>query len=257
MFGISQQWRAPDDQYGFRASTKLDIGMPGIDPVFYGLQRRRGLTVLPRHRHECSYAAVILSGGYEEAGDRGRHRVCAGEAVIHGAFEAHLNRYDIDGAEVMNLELPGWIEPAITRVHVPDPGLIVRLAERDAREAAACLLERLNPVAASALDWPDELARDVACNPHLRISHWARDHCLADATVSRGFRQIYGVSPSVYRAHAKARLAWRRLLTQSVSLSEIALDAGFSDQSHMTRGVQALTGRSPGAWRCKVKLIQD
>jgi C-terminal processing protease CtpA/Prc len=38
-------------------------------PVVVGRQRRSALTVLQRHRHAESYLALVLSGGYEEAGD--------------------------------------------------------------------------------------------------------------------------------------------------------------------------------------------
>jgi hypothetical protein len=58
---------------------------------FFGRQYRTGRTVLPRHRHESGYLALVLSGGYEEAGDRGRFHVHAGNVVLHGAFEAHMD----------------------------------------------------------------------------------------------------------------------------------------------------------------------
>jgi AraC-like DNA-binding protein len=227
--------------------------MSAFDPVFYGRQRRRGLTVLARHRHESSYAALVISGGYEEAGDRGRQRVRAGDVVIHGAFEAHLNRYDMDGAEVVNIPLPAWIEPTVPRVNVPDADVAIRLAGKSAPDAASYLLEHMRPATVDSLDWPDELASDLACNPKLRIAMWARLRGLADATVSRGFYMVYGVTPSAFRAHAKARFAWRQLITRRSSLTEIALEAGFSDQSHMTRAVRAITGRTPGAWRLHIK----
>ena len=47
---------------------------------------------MDRHVHKRAYAALVLSGGYEEAGDSGRHRVQAGNVVLHEAFEAHLDR---------------------------------------------------------------------------------------------------------------------------------------------------------------------
>ena len=43
-------------------------------------------------------------------------------------------------------------------------------------------------------------------------------------------------------------------------LSQIALDAGFSDQSHLTRAVKKALGMSPGAfrkWTAKVSFVQD
>jgi AraC family transcriptional regulator len=36
------------------------------------------------------------------------------------------------------------------------------------------------------------------------------------------------------------------------SLAEVALDTGFSEQSHFTRAFRAATGVSPGAWRREI-----
>jgi hypothetical protein len=38
---------------------------------------------MPRHRHLQRYAAIVLSGGYVEAGDAGRMRVRAGDVLVH------------------------------------------------------------------------------------------------------------------------------------------------------------------------------
>ena len=37
---------------------------------------------LPRHPHDEAFAAVLLSGGYVEAGDTGRHRLEPGDVVV-------------------------------------------------------------------------------------------------------------------------------------------------------------------------------
>lgn len=227
--------------------------MSCFSPVFFGRQRRSGFTVLPRHRHEHSYLALVISGGYEEAGDRGRHRVQAGDIVVHGAFEAHLNRYDAVSSEVLNIALPDWMEPAAPVMRTPDPDTAIRLAERDPREAASFLLSSMKPIELRLCDWPEELAAALVLNPHLRIGHWARVRGLADATVSRGFRKVFGLSPSAYRAQVRGRHAWMQVLRGSQPLTSVAFDSGFCDQAHMTRTVRAITGHPPGAWRKQVK----
>jgi AraC-like DNA-binding protein len=214
-----------------------------------------GFTVLPRHRHRVSYLALVLSGGYEEAGDRGRLHAQAGDAVFHGGYEAHLNRYDADGAEVLNLALPQWMEPQSALMRADDPDLAARLAERDPREAVSYLMSTMIPRMTvvpqdgKLTDWPDELAMDLASNPSLQLRDWAFRRGLAKETISRGFRQVYGVSPSAYRAQIRTRIAWRQTLQGTEALSHVAFETGFSDQAHMTRMVQLLTGRTPGAWR--------
>jgi len=56
-----------------------------------GRQRYAPSHSLERHRHDAAYATVILGGSYLEAGDEGRHTVQAGEALVHRAFESHLD----------------------------------------------------------------------------------------------------------------------------------------------------------------------
>jgi AraC family transcriptional regulator len=48
---------------------------------------------------------------------------------------------------------------------------------------------------------------------------------------------------------ARIESAKRLLANHGISLAEIALDTGFSEQSHFSRAFRASTGISPGAWR--------
>jgi hypothetical protein len=61
--------------------------------------------VLGRHSHEEAYAAMVLSGSYEEAGDQGRFQAEAGDVVLHDSFEAHLDRFPPSGAVILNVRL--------------------------------------------------------------------------------------------------------------------------------------------------------
>jgi len=226
-----------------------------FSPIYPGRQRRQPSAILPRHRHQDSYVALVLSGGYEEAGDRGRHRVRAGNAVVHGGFEAHLDRFDASTSEVLDVALPLSHEPSSPVMTVRDFDLAVRLAESDRREAAAFLLSAMRPSHSPILDWPDKLAADLALDSTLRLESWARENHLAMATISRGFFRVFGVSPSAYRAQIRARKAWRRIVERRDSLTSLAFECGFADQAHMTRGVRAVTGQTPGWWRAS--SIQD
>ncbi len=224
-----------------------------VSPIVAGRQHRSGRTVLERHRHADGYLALVLSGSYEEAGDRGRHCVRVGEVVVHGRFEAHTNRYHSSGAEVLNLPLPDSADLPHVLMQTADPDGIVRMAERDVKEAVNLLLSSGKPVDRNSADWPDLLASALQVNPHLRLQDWARAHHLADATVSRGFQKIFGISPSAYRAQLRGRQAWRLLSTRGEELSALAMRVGFCDQAHMTHTVRNVTGIPPGAWRRQVK----
>jgi len=68
-------------------------------------------------------------------------------------------------------------------------------------------------------------------------------------SLSRGFRSAFGVSPKRFGLESKAHTALRRIREGATALSTIAADAGFSDQTHMTRAIADLTGNSPSHWR--------
>lgn len=224
-----------------------------FSPIPCQLQYQHGDQLMPRHRHDASYLALVLSGRYEEAGDRGRFQVGAGDIVVHGAFEAHLNRYISASSLILNIPLHTWQEPEAPLMQLADPDSAARLAERDPRAAAAYVLANMRAATLPMANWPDQLAAALAQDPHLRLQSWARQRGLADATVSRGFYKVFGISPSAYRAQLRGRLAWRQIVAGAQCLPDIAIDCGFADQSHMTRTVAAVTGRSPGAWRNQVK----
>lgn len=210
-------------------------------------------SVLGRHVHRRPYAALVLSGCYEEAGDTGRHRVGASDVIFHEAFEAHLDRVPASGAQVLNLPLPALFELPSCVGRSSDPDAIVSLAEKDEREASALLLSSIEMQEPKYLDWPDDLAADLIRDASLDLSSWSEETGVSPWNLSRGFAQIFGISPSAFRARARVRHAWKAIRTTGMSLSAIAAEYGFADQAHMTRAVKATTGHCPSAWRptCK------
>jgi AraC-like DNA-binding protein len=195
---------------------------------------------------------LVLAGGYEEAGDRGCFHVQAGDVLLHNAFEAHVDRYDPGGADILELARPFWAAWTHVAMRVTDPDAIMRTVEHNPQEGVALVLAQMQPVDSSVRDWPHQLAVAVGRDPHLRLDTWARERHLANATVSRGFRKVFGVSPSAYRAQQRARRATHFSALSSTNLADLAVCCGFSDQAHMTRAVRALTGRTPGVWRNQI-----
>ena len=209
--------------------------------------------LIGHHVHKRAYAALVLSGCYEEAGDSGRHRVQAGNVVLHEAFEAHLDRISTCGAVVLNLPLPAQcaFQSGIGRVH--DPDTIVRLLENGDSKAAALLLLSTEIRKPEFQDWPDELAASLAQNASINLSGWREAKGISAWELSRGFAKVFGISPSAFRARARTRQAWRAIRTAGMPLSLVAAHFGFADQAHMTRNVKILTGRCPSAWRSVCK----
>lgn len=203
-----------------------------------------------RHCHDEAFVAVVLEGGYQEAGDEGRFDVRPGDALIHHAFESHLDRVEARGARVLVLDLPAKLAASPhVRGRVADPDTLVRLAARDPRAATAAFAEQFVAFPDQALDWPDLLARDLRAGEPVRLGEWAEQIGVRAETLSRGFRAAYGCTPKAYRADARARAALAAIRARIEALSDIAHRLHFTDQAHMTHAVMRLSGATPGAWR--------
>jgi AraC-like DNA-binding protein len=214
--------------------------------------RHRGGETLHRHLHERPFAAIVLAGGYVEAGDTGRHCVSAGDVIVHRTFERHLDRFDPRGAEVLVLPLSlRWRGPV--RGHIADPDAVTRMAERDPIAAQYLLDREMTAQQANSHDWPDLLAADLLDAPDLSLARWAAQHGLHAASLSRGFRQQFEITPAQFRLVARTHRAIDRLLGTSVALSTVAAAEGFADQAHMTRSIVRQTGRSPRALRGELR----
>jgi AraC-like DNA-binding protein len=64
----------------------------------------------------------------------------------------------------------------------------------------------------------------------------------------RTFRRIVGLTPHAYLIQVRVQQAKRLLLTPS-SITQIAFDTGFTDQSHLTRRFKQIVGVTPGQYR--------
>jgi AraC-like DNA-binding protein len=202
---------------------------------------------LPRHCHREAFSALVLQGGYTEAGDRGRLQVGPGDVVFHGPYESHLDLFAPAGAQVLVLPCESWRgQPDCGRA--ADPDFLARIAERDPVEAGLHLMAELVPSEVAECDWPDRLARDLRANPDLGLHAWADAAGLRCESLSRGFRRVYGITPMAFRARVRTLKALS-MLARNEALATIAAICRFADQSHMTRSIHALTGMPPREWR--------
>ena len=72
---------------------------------------------------------------------------------------------------------------------------------------------------------------------------------LSSTHFNRRFRQLLRVTPTEYLRWVRIQAAQGLLSTSSRTLAEIAVDVGFTDQSHLTRRFREVTGMTPAAWR--------
>ncbi|MHA7818750.1 MAG: helix-turn-helix transcriptional regulator [Erythrobacter sp.] len=206
----------------------------------------------PRHRHATGYAALVLCGNYEEIGDTGRWQIEAGDLVYHRPYEAHSNTIS-RACSIVNIPIADHLAlPPVCQLDHPDELLWALAHEEKAVTDCLKVQKAKRPILS---DWPDLLARDLRKST-VFLAGWAAQAGIRAETVSRGFRRTYGVSPARYAREAQTRRAYAEIIHSDLALAQIAFDNGFSDQSHLTRSVTAMTGKPPGAWR-KVKTVQD
>jgi AraC family transcriptional regulator len=72
---------------------------------------------------------------------------------------------------------------------------------------------------------------------------------LSRSQFGRAFKTSTGMSPHRYHLEQRLKLAKGLLTTSRQSLVEIALETGFSEQSHFNRVFRSLTGVTPVLWR--------
>jgi AraC family transcriptional regulator len=93
-----------------------------------------------------------------------------------------------------------------------------------------------------------DFIRDNLARP-IRLSELASLADLSPSQFGRAFKTSTGTTPHLWHLSARIESAKRLLADRRYGLAEIALDTGFSEQSHFNRAFRAATGVSPGAWR--------
>jgi AraC-like DNA-binding protein len=72
---------------------------------------------------------------------------------------------------------------------------------------------------------------------------------LSQSQFGRAFKASTGISPYQWQLNARVDRAQQLLVDGKRSLAQIALDTGFSEQSHPTRVFRNLVGTTPRSWQ--------
>jgi len=121
-----------------------------------------------------------------------------------------------------------------------------------AAKAYGGMLPAITQLRGGLAPWQVKRAEDsLAANlgGDVSLADLANDCGLSASHFSRAFRQSTGLSPHQWLLQRRVDQAKGLLADRRLSLSEIALACGFSDQSHFSRVFSRLTGNSPGSWR--------
>lgn len=239
---------------------------------------------LPRHTHDRAVFAVTLAGCMDT---RIGSRPLASETGwvwTEPAGESHDNRVGPSGARVVAL-LP---DPAaehmlagcgdlLDGIHHLRHGGVADLARRMAHELR-CLDDAsrltLQGLALECLGHGVRGARGAAVRDAQRIPAWlarardlvhdrfrdaleiadvAREVGVEPGRLAREFRRHFREPLGAYQRRLRLARAIHLLAESDAPLSDVALEAGFYDQSHLTRHFRRYTGDTPGAYRSRVR----
>ncbi|HKR00535.1 MAG TPA: AraC family transcriptional regulator [Pyrinomonadaceae bacterium] len=231
---------------------------------------------LPEHSHSSAYFCFVLQGSFTERQGRGLRTCGASTLIFHPADDAHSDQFHTR-ARCFNLQLDvRWVErlrqhsTILNRPATWQGGLLAQLAAKLYREFRQ--LDELSPLVIEglALEILGEATRAAANRPRLAPPRWllqAREYLheqfsesltlskvaglvgVHETHLAREFRRYYGCTAGEYIRRRRIEFACLKLSASNTPLSEIALSAGFVDQSHFTRTFKRAAGMSPAQYR--------
>jgi len=232
--------------------------------------------VLARHAHQHGYFCLVLRGGYTET-CRSSTTHCKPMTILYrAAGEPHVDHFHDSGGQCAVVEIPNtWLTLVSHGPRKPETaeyqgGPILRLALGLGKELrnwddASCLA-----VQGLALEMLAEAARGRAPAAERRRTPWlercrallharfrerlsleevARELDVHPGHLVRTFRRQHRCTVGEYVRRLRVDYACRRLAAPGASILEVALDAGFCDQSQFCKTFKRHTGLTPTAFR--------
>jgi AraC family transcriptional regulator len=244
------------------------LGSKQLPGLHMQLRQYSAGRTLPLHSHRSAYLCLTRAGVYDEHYSF-RTRVCQpGTLTFHPAGEEHYQQVGAEPVLLMNVEVDSrWTDRAMFKEpwSVTD-GPLVSLANDLYEEFQRP--DDLTPLAIEALllemavlqgrsernlrpKWLSR-ATDImheSFNSPLKMQELAKEIGVHPAHFSRAFRCHFGCSPVEYLRRLRVEEARRLLLATSNPGAMIAIQCGFSDQSHLNRSFLRQMGVTPAAYR--------
>lgn len=193
----------------------------------------------PGEPHAQTFSGSPVASFNVEIGSEWLQRAAAGSSYLDQPAEFH-------GGEVAALGQSLFHEFACN-----DEDSAVTIEGLTLEILAACTGSNAKACAAPHPRWLAE-ARDLLdarFREPLTLRSIARGAGVHPVYFAAAFRRFYHRSVGEYLRWRRLEYVRGKLLDPELSLAEIALDAGFADQSHLTRNFKRLTGRTPGEYR--------
>ncbi len=232
---------------------------------------------LPGHSHRHAGFCLVLRGRYTES--YGRTLLECGPASVkfQPAGEVHTDLYGPESVRSFIVELTAeWLArvgagglvsggPAVFRdpptawlmmrlraeFHAADEespvaieGLVLELIAKTSRRRKAVKRGGRPPWLRQAREFLDE-----GFSSPVSLSAAAAAVGVHPVHLAQTFRLHYRCSVGEYLRRRRVEFACRRIASSNDSLAEVALAAGFSSQSHLSRVFKRVTGMTPAEYR--------
>jgi len=230
----------------------------------------------PRHTHKYASFSYVLSGSYEESFNRKPFLRRASTIIIHPPEEAHAVNFGTN-VQILNVQFD-FKRLAVIREHTA----VLETAASFRTENISHLARRIyqefqSPDAFSSmaiegliLEILAEVSRSKTVSGEKNCPRWleqvrdflhdnfAGSFFVEDVAkiagvhpvhLSRVFRQKFGCTIGEYVRRLRVEFANRQISATEAPLSEIALAAGFADQSHLNKTFKSVFGLTPAEHR--------
>lgn len=227
----------------------------------------------PFHWHETSSFTMVFDGGYREEFAGKKFECRFGRALYRPAGEVHRDHIGGEGAHCLMVEMPEpWLASMAARglrlrgpwqaPDCADLAMRVRselllsdelsaLAIESLVTELACRTQRLAPRPARPPIWlrrlRDRIEADFARLPSL--IELAKELDVHPGHMSRAFRRQFGCTIGEYARRRKVAYCCEQLRRERTRLCDLAAQAGFSSQAHMSRVFRLRTAMTPAEFR--------
>lgn len=237
---------------------------------------------LPPHAHDQAYLCFVLAGSWSERYDGGV-RTCAPRSVIyHPAGEIHSDSFDREEARLFDIELDAsWLQriaatsQSFDEPHAFDGGQVsttaLRLYDEARRSDAmspmiieglmlellgACLRTQAGAPLTAAPDWIRRIERTLRSDFRTppALGALAAQAGVHPVHLARVFRRQYGQTIGDFVRQCRLDFVCHELVSTKRPVAELAIEAGFADQSHLTKAFRRTLGTTPARYRATARL---
>ena len=236
----------------------------------------KGARRLPNHAHELAFFSLLLNGAYTEHFGTSTIVYKPMTIAFHPPDFEHRDEIANGGGRFFSIELQRvWLDrlreytgtaEISTGLHSGELVWLAARLYRERKEFNACsplaieglLLEMLAVVGgathAREPTAPAWLSRTVDLlhgefQRSLTLDYISSAIGVNPLHLSRVFRKFHHRTIGDYVSRLRVQYCCRRLSERDTPLANLALDAGFADQSHFTRTFKRITGLTPNAFR--------